>query len=157
MTPGNVGEAMGGPHDPWKVTGYTLLRVGIGVSLVSHAVPRLLHLPEFVDGVRGMFAPVGLPDWAVVPIAWLIPPVEVALGVLTVLGVWTRTVAAASGVWMIVLLAGANVAGQPDLVLHGLAYLIVYFLLLQLADLNVVSLDRLVWGNDPGERPAGWP
>jgi thiosulfate dehydrogenase [quinone] large subunit len=130
------------PPDPWKVTGYTLLRVGIGVSLVSHAVPALLHLPGFVEQVRGMFAPVGLPGWAVVPVAWLIPPVEVALGLLTVLGVWTRLVAAASAVWMIVLLAGSNVLQKSDLVLTGLAYLVVYFLLLQFAELNVVSLDR---------------
>lgn len=143
---------MSTPHDPWKVTGYTLLRVGIGVSLVAHAVPALLHLPDFVDRVRGMFAPLRLPAWMVVPFAWLIPPVEVALGTLTVLGVWTRLVIAASGVWMIALLAGSNVLERPDLVLPGLIYLVVYFLLLQFAELNVVSLDRAVRGQDPGSR-----
>src|SRR5262249_61311452 len=73
--PVDVGEVMSTPHDPWKVTGYTLLRVGIGVSLVAHAVPALLHLPDFVDRVRGMFAPLRLPAWMGVPFAWPIPPV----------------------------------------------------------------------------------
>lgn len=130
------------PPDPWKVTGYTLLRVGIGVSLVSHAVPALLHLPRFVAQVRAMFDPIGLPAWAVVPVAWLIPPVEVALGLLMVLGVWTRLVVAASAGWVILILAGSNVLQKPELVLPGLAYLVVYFLLLQFHELNDVSLDR---------------
>jgi len=133
---------MTAPPDPWKVTGYTLLRVGIGVSLVSHAVPALLHLPGFVDNVKTMFGPVGVPGWAVTPFAWLIPPVEVALGTLTILGVWTRLVVAASAVWMIVLLAGSNVLQRNDLVLNGLIYLLVYFLLLHFVELNVFALDR---------------
>jgi thiosulfate dehydrogenase [quinone] large subunit len=133
--------------DSWKVTGYTLLRVGIGVSLVFHAVPMLWRLPAFVDRVRALFAPTALPDWAVVPFAWLIPPVEVALGVLTVLGVWTRTVVALSMGWMIALLAGSNLLERTDLILPGLAYLVVYFLLLQFVEQNVVSLDRLVRGD----------
>src|SRR5262249_58448274 len=118
----------------------------------AHAVRALWHLPESVERVRGMSAPLRLPAWMVAPSAWLTPPVEVALGTLTVLGVWTRLVIAASGVWMIALLAGSNVLERPDLVLPGLIYLVVYFLLLQFAELNVVSLDRAVRGQDPGSR-----
>lgn len=136
---------MSAPPDIWKVTGYTLLRIGIGTSLVCHAVPALLHLPGFVEQVKRMFGSVGMPGWIVEPFAWLIPPVEVALGTLTILGVWTRLVIAASAVWMIVLLAGSNMLQRNDLVVNGLLYLIIYFLLLQFAELNVVALDH--WGN----------
>lgn len=133
---------MTAPPDVWKVTGYTLLRVGIGVSLVSHAVPALLHLPGFVVQVKIMFSTVGLPEWTVRPVAWLIPPVEVILGTLTILGVWTRSVLAASAVGMIVLLAGSNVLQRNDLVANGLLYLVVYFLLLHFSELNAIALDR---------------
>ena len=56
----------------------------------------------------GMFAGGLVPNWAVTPFAWAIPPIEVVLGGLLIAGLFTRTALITSGVWMIALLVGSN-------------------------------------------------
>ena len=66
----------------------TLLRVGLGVVLVAHGLLKVLVFG--MDGTAGFFASVGFPGWMAWPVMWF----EVGAGVLLVLGLFTRWLAA---------------------------------------------------------------
>jgi putative oxidoreductase len=67
----------------------TLLRVSLGVMFVAHALLKLLVFT--LPGTAQFFASVGFPGWT----AYVVFAVELAGGVLLVLGVQTRAVALA--------------------------------------------------------------
>src|SRR5260370_7269726 len=70
--------------------GYGLLRLTMGLNFLFHSFGRWRTLGNFVDGVVAAFAHIPLPVWSVRAFALIIPFWEPVVGVLLVLGLWTR-------------------------------------------------------------------
>ncbi len=75
-----------------------LLRISLGVMFLAHSVV-LKHFTFTLAGTAGFFASIGLPGWLAYVVFWM----EAIGGVLLVLGIGTRWVAAA----LIPILIGA--------------------------------------------------
>lgn len=75
-----------------------LLRISLGVMFLAHSV-ILKHFTFTLAGTAGFFASIGLPGWLAYVVFWM----EAIGGVLLVLGIGTRWVAAA----LIPILIGA--------------------------------------------------
>ncbi|RZS82874.1 methylamine utilization protein MauE [Motilibacter rhizosphaerae] len=85
----------------------TLLRVVLGVVLV---VAALLKLPHPGESVRAVQAYQILPHAAGVQVGHVLPFVELAIGVLLVLGLATRGAAVVAGLLMVAFLVGISSA-----------------------------------------------
>jgi len=127
---------------------YALLRVAFGINIMFHGVARLLvghaaflaylsHYFEHAPSMPAGFLPV---------FGWILPPVETALGLLLVLGLFSRFAMIAGFAVMVMLVFGTNLA--QDWVVSGLQliYCIIYYFLLAHRELNVIAVDSL-WRN----------
>jgi thiosulfate dehydrogenase [quinone] large subunit len=76
--------------------------------------------------------------------AWVLPPVETTLGLLLLLGLWTRFALIAGGLVLTALAIGTNLAQDWGVAGLQLIYAFFYYYLLVHRDQNVVSLDGTV-------------
>ena len=128
------------------VLGYTSLRLGIGMSMLIHGVTRIGHIPAFAKQLLSHFAKMWLPQALIIGFAYVTPPVELLIGILVVLGLFTRLGLVAGGLWMVALIFGSTLATDYDVVGIQLLYSLIFFMLLRHEALNELSFDRCVRG-----------
>lgn len=126
------------------VLGYTTLRLGIGMSMLIHGVGRIGNIPAFAQQLVAHFSKTWLPHALVVGFAYVTPFVELLIGILVLLGLFTRLGLVAGGLWMVALIFGSTLAADYDIVGIQLIYSLIFFVLLQHERLNDLSFDRLV-------------
>ena len=95
----------------WNVVwSYAVLHFTLGTTFLFHGVPRFLSgWSAFADQMVQSFHSTFLPDFLVRPFALSVPPVEAVLGTLVCLGLFTRPVLIAGGLWMVALVFGTTV------------------------------------------------
>lgn len=71
-------------------TAYLLLRLAIGASMFGHGLVRLPKLNAFSDWMVGSFEKSILPQALVVPFSYVLPIAEFTVGLLLILGLFTR-------------------------------------------------------------------
>jgi thiosulfate dehydrogenase [quinone] large subunit len=100
---------------------YVLLRVLTGLDFFGHGFARIFtgtHLNGFAQGMVQSMAKAPLPSALVLATGYGVPCIELALGLLLLLGVWTRSALIAALLLMMVLMFGITlkqdwaVAGQ---------------------------------------------
>lgn len=113
---------------------YLLLRLVAGMDFFGHGFARIFtgtHLSGFAHGMVGEMAKAPLPSGLVLATGYVVPCVELLVGVLLLLGLGTRFALALALLLMIVLMFGVtmkqewNVAEQQllyGLVLAGLLF-----------------------------------
>lgn len=131
------------------VIAYTILRLSFGANILLHGLSRVLNgRAAFLGYLTHYFehahlVPVGmLPTFAAV-----LPWVETTLGLLLVLGLFSRMALIVGGLVLLVLVIGTNLA--QDWLVAGLQipYCFVYYYLLVHLEQNRMSLDAW-WGID---------
>jgi len=132
-----------------SVLGYTTLRLAIGMSMLIHGVARIGHIPAFAETITKQFSSTVLPAASVVAFAWVTPPTELFIGVLVLVGLWTRLGLLLGGAWMVVLIFGSSLIENYNAVGIQLLYSLIFFHLLQNLHLNTLSLDRFIFPHDP--------
>ena len=140
---GNAAQSAGPNKD--HCLAYALLRVAFGFNIMFHGIARLLvghagflaYLTHYFEKVPAM-PPVFLNLFG-----WVLPPVETALGLLLVLGLFSRFAMIAGFCVMVLLVFGTNLA--QDWIVSGLQliYCIIYYFLLVRRDLNTIAVDGL--------------
>jgi thiosulfate dehydrogenase [quinone] large subunit len=125
---------------------YVILRIALGVCMFFHGASWILPggaplLPYLTQQFRHTIMPMA----ALLPFALILPWFELLIGGLTLLGLFTRLVLLAGGLWMSILLAGATMSQNFDASAQQLIYSLLYFVLLTHASRNRLSLDSLVW------------
>ena len=100
------------PVWPWVATA---LRVGLGAVALVAGLAKLSDLPESVRAVRAYQL---LPEGLAVLIGNALPLVEVILGVLLVLGLFTRVSAAAFGLMLVAFCIGIGSAWARGLAIE---------------------------------------
>ena len=125
------------------VTGYTLLRLGLGFSIFFHGVQRFVAgLDRFARPEIAAFSHVaGMPQALVPLVVYAIPIVETAAGAAILLGFVTYYGLLAEGILMLVLIFGTCMQGNWAVLAMQIPYPIIIFLLLMTSRLNVVSVD----------------
>jgi uncharacterized membrane protein YphA (DoxX/SURF4 family) len=111
---------------------YALLRIALGVNILLHGATRIgAGLGAFVDATVQQFATTSLPLPAVRAIAFIIPPGELAIGGLLLIGWYTRWALVAGAVLMIVLIAGTAVRNDWPTLATQMLYVLLYYVLLR--------------------------
>lgn len=136
---------------------YAVLRITVGVMFLFFGASKFLNgVGGFVDGLHERFAESPLPGFLVTVFATMLPFLEVILGTLLVLGLYTSAALAATGLLLVALAFGTVM--EPDFagVARNVNYALVVFVLLWLVDHNRYSLDeRRTRGRAAGARGAG--
>ena len=128
------------------VWAYTILRLSFGANIMLHGVSRLLvgHA-GFLAYLNHYFEKTPLVPASLLPaFAWVLPPVETVLGLLLVLGLFTRFALVAGGLVLTALVIGTNLAQDWNVAGLQLIYAFLYYYLLVHRDRNTVSIDGIM-------------
>jgi thiosulfate dehydrogenase [quinone] large subunit len=131
------------------VIAYTILRLSFGANILLHGLSRVLNgKAAFLAYLTHYFEHAHLVPAGMLPIfAAVLPWVETTLGLLLVLGLFSRLTLIVGGLVLAVLVVGTNLA--QDWLVAGLQipYCFVYYYLLIHLEQNRMSLDAW-WGVD---------
>lgn len=121
---------------------YALLRVTLGVLLLFAGVGKFVGgVAEFTSGLTGRFEETLLPGSLVALSGQILPFVEVGLGSLLVLGLFTVPALFGASVLMLTLTFGTTVVEDHAAVGRNVLYAVSFFVLLWLAERNRYSVD----------------
>ena len=135
-------KQLGGiPDASWA---HTLLRWLLGVNIATHGLVRIAHVDRFAAGLASGFADTWLPGPLVTAFGWVLPPAELIIGTLVVLGLGLRPALIAGFLLMIVLMFGICLRQQWEIagmqLLYGFAYA---WLIRNLADARLALDGRI--------------
>jgi thiosulfate dehydrogenase [quinone] large subunit len=122
---------------------FLLFRVGIAMSLLGHGIARLPKLEAFSVWMSANFKTSFLPKELVVSFSYLLPFAEFTLGLLLLIGLFTKPAAAAAAVLMIILVFGASVSENWEAIPSQLIHLAFFTVVLQFIKSNCWAMDEL--------------
>ena len=124
------------------------LRIFMGFNMFMHGAARIFgHLPEFIDKTTKQFIPTILPQPLVQLFATTLPFIELILGALLLLGLWTRWNLVAQIALLMSLTFGMSLLQNWAVVGSQIIYALAFFVLLYLNRPNRFSLDWLLKRN----------
>jgi thiosulfate dehydrogenase (quinone) large subunit len=127
------------------VIAYTILRLSFGANILLHGLSRVLNgRPAFLAYLNHYFEHAHLISPGMLPLfGAVLPWVETALGLLLMLGLFSRFTLIAGALVMTGLVIGTNLA--QDWLVSGLQlpYCFIYYYLLIHLEQNRVSLDAM--------------
>lgn len=136
-------ESVPNRKTPDVVIAYTILRLSFGANILLHGLSRILNgRPAFLAYLNHYFEHSHLIPAGMLPaFGTVLPWVETALGLLLVLGLFTRYTLIVGGLVMLGLVIGTNLA--QDWLVSGLQliYCFIYYYLLVHLEENTVSAD----------------
>jgi len=110
--------------------GFAILRLMLGINMLTRSIVRIPELQNFVNGVVEGFADTFLPEPFVYIFGFVIVITETIVGVLLILGWKTRWALAATGLLLCCLAFGMilqqNFGTAANIMIYGIA---VFFLL----------------------------
>ncbi len=128
-----------------KALAYALLRFTLGLNIFMHGLSRILAGPAvFAGTLDKMFQETILAGWPVHAFGLALPWIETGVGLLLLLGLWTR-VALTGGALLIAVLT-FGMALRQDWAIAGiqLNYAAIYAALLAFLHWDRYSLDTIV-------------
>lgn len=125
-------------------TTFSLLRLAIGASMFGHGLVRLPKLPVFSHWMVGLFERSMLPLSLVTPFSYVLPLVEFAIGLLLLLGLFTRPALIAGSLTMVVLLIGTTIVEDWGAIPSQLIHAAFFAVLLQFIQSNTFAMDNLL-------------
>jgi len=125
---------------------YAFLRFIFGLNICFHGLTRLLgdHQAFLAYLIKSLAPAVLVPKAAIPPLAVVLPWVEALVGLLLLLGLFTRISLIAGFLVMILLMAGVTLAQDWTTASLQLMYCLIYFILLTFLSRNHFSLDSLL-------------
>ena len=109
-----------------------------------HGLVRLPHLRAFADGLVKLFGDTPLPALLVRPFALVLVFVEAIVGLLVLLGLWTRVALIVGSAAMAALIFGTGLRSDWNTLAIQLLYAAIYAALLAARGYNAYSLDALL-------------
>ncbi len=123
---------------------YGMLRFTLGLSIFMHGLVRLPHLRAFADGMVKLFVETPLPAFVVRPFAFGLVFVEAIVGLLILLGLWTRWALIVGALTMAALCFGTALRSDWDTLAIQMLYALIYAALIATREYNANSLDARI-------------
>ena len=128
---------------PDRRLAYLLLRLTLGINILLHGAVRLPALGAFVAGTVQQFADTPLPAVAVRLFGLSLPFLETAIGLLLIVGLWTRWALVAGALLIAALVFGTALRSDWETLSIQMIYAIIYYLLLTGRTYDYFALDTL--------------
>ena len=126
---------------------YLMARLPIAVSMLGHGLDRIPKLQEFSSHMANQFSNTIIPFKLVAGFSTALPFVELGIGVLLILGLFTRFTCVLGLTVMLALTFGATMIEQWDNVFIQIIYGLYFTMLYYYAIYNRYSFDRLLSRN----------
>lgn len=123
---------------------YLLMRLIIGISMLGHGLVRLPKIVEFSNGMVAKFSDSIIPSFLVEPFGYVLTITEFLLGVLLVLGLFTRQALTGSIITMILLVLGSTMVENWSVINSQLIHAAIFAFLLWNISYNNWSLDAMI-------------
>lgn len=120
---------------------YLILRLTMGVNMFTHGVARLLDIDKFNGWLISQFSNTILPEFIVSISSYVIPFVELIIGVLLILGLFTSRALLVGAFLIVALVFGSGLQENWNVMSSQMIYAIFFFILSYLIELNRFSLD----------------
>lgn len=124
---------------------YLLARLPIGMSLFGHGLVRIPKLAVFSEWMVGTFSKSMIPELLVLPFSYLLPVVELVIGILLLSGLFTRFALILGVGVMLSLIFGSCMIEQWEFVFTQVVYGVYFAALYRYISYNKVSLDHLIF------------
>jgi thiosulfate dehydrogenase [quinone] large subunit len=146
MSPAEDSEREGGRTSTTdRRIAYALLRIVFGVNIFLHGISRLVgDHAAFLAYLSQQMAKAPISKSLLPPFAAALPWTEATIGLLLLLGLFTRFALVAGSLVMILLMVGITLAQNWDVAGIQLIYCAIYFVLLTHRGRNFYSLDTLI-------------
>jgi thiosulfate dehydrogenase [quinone] large subunit len=148
MDPMQAGSAA--PDSPYHldyVLAFFTLRLALGINELMHGVTRIFMgagLGGFLNFTQNQFKDAPLPVWQVRSFATVVPVCELIIGVLLILGLWTRWSLVLAAVLMWGIIFGTAVRGDWHIVFLQMFYSLLYTLMLMWRRYDDWSVDAMM-------------
>jgi thiosulfate dehydrogenase [quinone] large subunit len=123
---------------------YLMLRFTLGLSILMHGLVRLPHLGAFADGLVKLFVETPLSAAMVRPFAVSLVFGETIVGLLILLGLWTRWSLLLGALAMVALVFGTALRSDWNTLAIQMLYASIYAALIATREYNTYSLDVLI-------------
>ena len=123
---------------------YLMLRFTLGLSILMHGLVRLPHLSAFADTTVRLFAETPLPAIIVRPFALSLVFVESIVGLLLLLGLWTRWALLVGALSMASLVFGTALRSDWNTLAIQMLYASIYAALIAAREYNFYSVDAVI-------------
>jgi thiosulfate dehydrogenase [quinone] large subunit len=120
---------------------YAMLRFTLGLRIFMHGLVRLPHLSAFADNTAKPFMDTPLPAFTVRFFALGLAFVETAVGLLVLLGLWTRWALFLGALTMAALVFGTALRSDWNTLAIQMLYALIYAALIATREFNQYSLD----------------
>jgi len=136
---------------------YAIFRLTFGVNLMLRGVDRVffLGLDNFGNGMVKQFEMTWIGAGMIQPFAHTLPWIEIVMGALIIVGLFTRPALIVGGLMMASLTFGTMFLRNFDLAWLQLTYSIAFFLLLATHAWNLISLDAMLGRTQPAGTIVG--
>jgi thiosulfate dehydrogenase [quinone] large subunit len=125
-----------------KSLAYALLRIAFGINFAGHGLIRIYNgAGTFATTTAEHLAKSPLPHSLTFGFSYAIPFIEAILGLVLILGIFTRAALVCGAAFMMALTIGVASNQQWDIAGQQLLYSVVFFLLLYLIEHNALSVD----------------
>ena len=122
---------------------YSIFRITLGMNIFFHGAMRLITgLDAWATKQGAVFENTLLPMWSVSAFLHVLPFVEVVLGTLTFLGLYTRWALIAGSVMMLTLVFGNDMRQDWNTVGNNMHYVLYYAGLIAAYRYNEFALDN---------------
>ena len=122
---------------------YAILRVTLGGVFLFYGVGKfVVGLAATAQWFQDSFAKTWVPPASVYAFSLALPFIEVTIGVLLILGLFTRSAVAVAGLLIAALTIGLTIKGSSTDVALNMGYAVALFILLHRIEDNEFSLDR---------------
>ena len=138
-----------------RTLAFVVFRLTLGTNFLFHGLARMLGggVEGFASGTTKAFAGTPLPPGIVHAFLAVLPYVELILGALILLGLFTRWALAAAGLLIAVLMFGTSMRADWVTVSIQMIYAIALYLALANLDDNCCSLDKLLSRSGAKSKP----
>ncbi|MHC0441489.1 DoxX family protein [Flavobacterium sp. 3-210] len=123
---------------------FLLLRIAIAISMFGHGLVRLPKLEAFSNWMTNSFENSMLPKILVTPFSYILPIAEFSIGVLLLLGLFTKPSLIAGAVIMLILLFGTSMIENWEAIPSQLIHIAFFALLLHFINDNSWAIDTLI-------------
>lgn len=124
-----------------KQTAYVLLRITMGVNLFAHGLVRLPKITGFRDWMMTQFQDTILPQWSVYAWGSVLPILELLVGGLLILGLFTYRAAIAGALLIAMLILGSCLAEHWEWAGGQMIYALFFYFIISNTNDNVFALD----------------
>ena len=130
----------------------TLIRLSLGVLFFFAGLAKVLNYQGSVQGIIEAANKTWLPPPLLSGFAYLLPAIEVIVGILLIAGLMTHLTYLCAGLLLITLQFGVILGGQYDTAAHNAFYLFMLAVGWSWIGRNPLSIDRLIgWADDDHE------